>query len=190
MVTHRVTNGRQNEFKCICVWEWERGKREWKLYNSFALNRLDHSDDSLKINNYPSRSLLRFQALSGLQRCWLMVRSDVDVVADSWAAAGTNGKRMCVSLWYESFSVFVCVKETIIMTNAHIHSSATKHSLNNFHQPDEIWKPKPMKSLCSKCSSWPVFLMHYNLQSTRGRRWAAARHDQQHEVVEQKKVVG
>lgn len=172
---------------CVC------GRERVKIVQFIRLcfpNHLDHSDDSLKINNYRLFHMFtqvskRFRGFRGAG--WWREPGEIrSGCFDRFLSSSRNKRKADACHFGKSF---FCVNETIIMTNAHIHSSATRHSLNNFRLPDKIWKPKPMlQCLCSKCSSWSVFLLHYNLQSTRGRRWAVTR--QQHKGVEQKKVAG
>lgn len=163
---------------CVRVREKERVKIV-QFIRPFLPDHLDHSDDALKINDYR----LFHAGFERFQRCWSMEGTWWDQKWMFWPIPEQQQEPKesgCVTLVKV---LFLCVKETIIMTNA--HSSATRHSLNNFRLPDEIWKPKAtLQCLCSKCSSWSVFLLRYNLQSTGGRRWAATR--QRHKGVEQK----
>lgn len=61
------------------------------------------------------------------------------------------------------------------------------HKLNNFHQPDKIWKPKPIKCLLLKV--FELVSLSNALQPP-VHEGATVSHDPQHEVVEQKKIAG
>lgn len=106
--------------------------------------------------------------LRGFKKCWLMqgtwwdLRSEVGVLTDSWAA-GTNGNRS---------QVFFCVNETLITTNTHKDSQRCSRKTTSAHLT--ISESQNQWSVFA-CSSQSVSVLHYNLQSTRGRRRAALR---------------
>ncbi len=152
-VTHRVLPMEDR----MSVWD---RKREWKLYSSFVRRGRrspNHSDDSLNCSTQV------WEALKSAGWC----REPGEIWDQKWVFWPILEQQEPT----ESRSqVFFCVNETLITTNTHRDSQRCSRKTTSAHltisESQNQWN-------VFACSSQSVSVLHYNLQSTRGRRRAA-----------------